>query len=100
MTSRTDMPKQLGSARGFTLTDASIALCASAMLVAALLTQPLGAVNAVMSFVTPAAQAAESTPQAEGTSDRGAPAWAEHTVYFPDAFPPIAGDAATPIAQF
>lgn len=98
MMSRTDNTKKPAAGRGFTLTDASIALCGIALMGAALVSRPLEVIDAVVTFVTPAAHAAEAG-QAPQALTR-APAWGERTVYFPESFPPVPGEVATPIEQF
>jgi hypothetical protein len=100
MWSKSDSPKKPGADRTSKLTDASLALCAGSMIGAALLANPLATVSALATLVTPAAHASEIEPQASMTIEQSAPAWAERTVYFPESFPPVAGDVATPIDQF
>jgi hypothetical protein len=100
MWSKSDSSKKPGADRSSKLADASLALCAGTMIGAALLANPLASISAIATFVSPAAHASEIEPQAAITIEQSAPAWAERTVYFPESFPPVAGDVATPIDQF
>jgi len=100
MSSKSDSHEKSGAGRASTLTDASLAVCACTLIGAALLANPLGTVSAIATLVSPAAHASEIEPQAEMMAERDAPAWVERTVYFPETFPPVAGDVAMPIEQF
>lgn len=99
MRSKADMLKQLGVRRSIGFAGASLAAYAVMMLAVSMLTQPVETGDAIAALVMPAAQATERAPQTE-TVETGLPAWGESTVFFPDAFPPVTGEAAAPIEQF
>jgi len=96
MRSKIDMLKELGARHSLLFAGLALAPYSLLLLAVLAITQPAETGNAVASLVVSAAEASEGMP----TIEPGTPVWSERTVYFPEAFPPVAGEVATPIDQF
>jgi hypothetical protein len=100
MTSRIEKPDSTGARRGLSPPDVSMALCAAAMLLATLLSEPFAAAgNAALAADTSAAGGSAGKPQATKAIDQDASDTVERTVFRPELFVPVTGNLSVTIEQ-
>ncbi len=99
MTSRIEKLDSTGARRGISPPDVSMALCAAAMLLATLVSEPFAAGSAALVADTPAADASAGKPQATKAIDQDASDTVERTVFRPELFVPVTGNLSVTIER-
>jgi hypothetical protein len=99
MTYRLDKLDHKSARCRLSLPDASIVLCAGAMVLATLLTQPLASGTPAREADTSATSDSAGQPLATETNDQDKAGATERTVYRPELFVPVTGNLPVSVDQ-